>query len=95
MSAGGHMTAMQSTIKHNDRRKSKNKPFKKYIAKYTKSKPLFSKKLSIQEKRKLLIRLENNRNIDNKQLVYKLIISLILTIIVISGILFIIKLTFF
>ena len=55
MSAGGHMTAMQATIKDNDRRNSKNKPFKKYVAKYTKGKPLFSKKLSVQEKRELLI----------------------------------------
>tara|TARA_B100000809_G_scaffold96463_1_gene95017 strand:+ start:10604 stop:10705 length:102 start_codon:yes stop_codon:yes gene_type:complete len=33
MSTGGHKTAMQATIKYNNRRNSKNKPFKKYITK--------------------------------------------------------------
>ena len=47
MSAGGHMAAMQVAIKNNDRRKSKNKPFKNYIAKYTKAKTILLDKTDI------------------------------------------------
>ena len=95
MSAGGHMAAMQATIKNNNRKKGKNKPFKNYVAKYTKGRPIFSKKLSFQEKRELLLKLKTNRELESKQNRYKLVISFGVTILVISGIVFTIKLAFF
>jgi uncharacterized protein YqhQ len=95
MSSGGHISAMQTSIKNNDRRKNKIKPFKNFVPKYLKGKALFSKKLSFTEKKELLIKLKNDRELENKQKIYKLIISFGLTIIIIVGIVFIIKFTFF
>jgi len=95
MSAGGHMAAMRVAIKNNDRRKNKNKPFKNYIAKYTKGRPISFKKLTTQEKRDLILKLRRSKKAENKQGIYKLIISFGLTILVITGIVFTIKLIFF
>ena len=87
------MSAMQTAIKNNTRKNRNNKPFKGFVPKYLKGKPLFSKRLSIQEKRELLIKLEENQKTNS--IFYKLIISLGLTTIIIGGIVFIIKFTFF
>ena len=95
MSSEGHISAMQTSIKNNDRRKNKVKPFKYFVPKYIKKKALFSKNLSFSEKRELLLKLKSDQELESKQRIYKLIISFGLTMIVIGVIVFLIKFIFF
>lgn len=95
MSAGGSIAAMVASMKNNSRRKNKNKPFSNYKKEYKKGQPISSKEMSDQEKNLLLKQLKKNREVQSKQQVYKLILSLLLTIIVISSLVFLIKLIFF
>lgn len=95
MSAGGSISAMISSIKSNTRRKDKHAPFSDTVIKYKKGKPLQSKKFTQLEKDILTEELKENRTMENKQRVYKLIISLGLTIIFMLGFISILKFTFF
>ena len=95
MSAGGSIAAMVASMKNNSRRKNKHVPFSKDNPKYKKGKAIQSKEFTQLEKDLLMKELKENRESENKQRVYKLIISFGLTIFVISGIIFAIKFTFF
>ncbi len=86
---------MINSLKFNNRRKSVHTPFSKDKKSYEKGQPVVSKDLSQFEKDLLLKKLKENRVMENKHRVYKMIISFGLTIIVIGGIVFIIKFTFF
>ncbi|MGB0888225.1 MAG: hypothetical protein ACPGSL_08895 [Vicingaceae bacterium] len=95
MGGEGSIAAMIASMKNNNRRKNKNKPFSKYKKEYTKGKPISVKEMTPQEKENLLETLKQNREIEKKQRIQKLIISLGTTIIVIVGIIFLVKLVFF
>jgi len=95
MSAGGSIAAMISSMKSNNRRKNKHKPFSKYKNEYSKGKAISSKEMTPQEKEEFLLTLKKNRELESKQKVYKLIITLGATILVITGFVFTIKLIFF
>lgn len=95
MSAGGSIAAMIASMKNNNRRKNKHVPFSKDNPKYKKGKAIQSKEFTQLEKDLLMKELKENRKLENKQRAYKLIISLGLTIVVISGFIFAVKLIFF
>ncbi|MDG1476542.1 MAG: hypothetical protein P8Q14_05310 [Vicingaceae bacterium] len=95
MGGEGSIAAMIASIKNNNRRKNKKKPFSKYKKEYTRSKPISNKKMTPQEKEDLLEKLKQNREIENKQQIQKLFISLGITLIVIVVIIFLLKLIFF
>ncbi|PCI95028.1 MAG: hypothetical protein COB15_12490 [Flavobacteriales bacterium] len=86
---------MIASLKLNNRRKSVHNPFSKDKKEYSKGTPIQSKEYTQFEKDLLLKELKENRELEKKQHIYKIIISLGLTIIVISTIVSIIKLTFF
>jgi hypothetical protein len=95
MSFGGSVAAMISSLKANDRRRIKRSIYDKNKNQLRKGNPINTKKLTTQGKEKLLLKLKENREVENKKIVYKLITSLCITIIVIGGIVFAIKITFF
>ena len=95
MSAGGSIAAMIASMKNNSRRKNKHIPFSKNSSKHKKGKAIQSKEFSQLEKDLLLKELKENRELENKQRVYKMIISFGLTIVVVSSIVFAIKFIFF
>lgn len=94
MSAGGFISSMVSSIKNN-RRKSKTKPFSKYEAEYKKGKPIESKKISLEEKQKILVKLKRNRSKEDKIRMYKILVSILVTILAIGIIVFFTKRIFF
>ena len=94
MSAGGSIAAMISSMKNNSRRKNKHIPFSKNSNKYKRGKAIHSKEFTQLEKELLMQELKENRELENKQRVYKLIISLGLTIIFIIGFVSILKFIF-
>jgi hypothetical protein len=85
---------MVASLKFNDRRKSRV-AFDKDKKDYKKGDPIISKEFTPEEKEQFLKELQVKLELENKQRVYKLIISLGLTVVVITGIVFAIKLTFF
>ena len=95
MSAGGSIAAMISSMKNNSRRKNKHIPFSQNLNNYKKGKPISSKEMTPKEKDLLLKKLKENKEKESKTHIYKLIITLFLTVAVISGIVFILKFTFF
>jgi hypothetical protein len=94
MGGEGSIAAMIASLKNNNRRKNKIKPFSNYKKEYKKGKPISSKELTPQEKEKLLIQLKENRQKEKKLRVYKMGISLGLTVFVIGIIVFLIKIVF-
>ncbi len=86
---------MIASLKLNNRRKAVHTPFSKDEKKYSKGDSVKSKDFTQFEKDLLRIELKEKRAVENKQKIYKLIITIGLTIIVISGIVFILKFTFF
>jgi hypothetical protein len=86
---------MIASLKLNNSRKTNHTPFSKGKKEYTKGNSIQSKEFTLFEKNLLKKDLKEKRDIESKQRVYKLIISFGLTIIVISGIVFILKFTFF
>ena len=95
MSAGGSIAAMISSMKSNNRRKNKHKPFSKYDKTYKKTSPIKSKEYSQLEKDLLSKKLKENKIHEKEQHLYKLLISIGLTVIVIAGIVFLVKFVFF
>lgn len=95
MGGEGSISAMIASIKNNSR-KGKSKVFDKdRYADVKKGDPIISKEFTPEEKEQFLKELQVKLELENKQHVYKLIISLGLTVVVITGIVFAIKLTFF
>ena len=86
---------MIASLKLNNRRKTIHTPFSKAKKEYKKSAAVTSKKLTQLEKDLLLKKLKRIREEENKHRIYKIGITIVLTVIVISGIVFIIKFTFF
>lgn len=95
MGGEGSITAMIASIKNNNRRKNKNKPFSKYKKEYSKGKPISTKEISTEEKKQFLKFLKTNREIEKKQQIQKLALSLGVTIIVIITIVFLLRIAFF
>ena len=93
MSAGGSIAAMVASIKNN-RRKRKRAPFSdERLIKA--SEPINTKELSEKAKKKLLKQLKEERAIDEKKRQYKIVLSLLLTIISIAILIPLIRMVFF
>jgi hypothetical protein len=91
----GFADQMNSSLKRNNRRKAVHTPFSKNKKSYEKSEPIKSKKFNQFEKDLLEKKLNTKRDIENEQNRYKLVISFGVTVLVISGIVFTIKIIFF
>jgi len=86
---------MIASLKLNNRRKSNHSPFSKDKKKYTTGEAIKSKKFTQLEKDILSKKLKEKKEIEREQNKYKLVISFGVTVLVISGIVFTIKLIFF
>ncbi len=95
MGGEGSIAAMIASMKNNNRRKNKSKPFSKYKKEYKKGKPISTKEMTSEEKIKFNQFLKTNREIEKKQRLYKLLISLGGTVIVMASIAYLVKLVFF
>ncbi|PJB15103.1 MAG: hypothetical protein CO118_05135 [Flavobacteriales bacterium CG_4_9_14_3_um_filter_32_8] len=91
MGGEGHIAAMIASMKNNSRRKNKHTPFSRDNTIYKKGEPIEIKKLTPIESEILLLKLKEIRLKEDKQRIYKLIITLVLTIIVIGSIILIIN----
>ena len=91
----GFAEQMNNSLKRNNRRKAVHIPFSKNKKTYEKSEAIPSKKFSQLEKDILSKKLNANKNLEIEQNRYKVIISFGITILIISGIVFLIKLIFF
>ncbi|NQX97146.1 MAG: hypothetical protein HRT73_04585 [Flavobacteriales bacterium] len=91
----GFAEQMISSIRANNRRKIIHTPFKRNKKNYEKSDSIRSKEYTQFEKDLLSKKLKQNKTLEKEQHLYKLLISFGLTIIVIAGIVFAIKFTFF
>ena len=95
MGGEGSIASMIASIKNN-RRKRKSQVFDKDRYSNTKKgTPIISKKFTKIEKDKFLKELHYKQEKENKLRIYKLILTFIITILVISGITFSIKLIYF
>jgi hypothetical protein len=88
----GYVLGIINLLKRNN---ENIKPFSKHVQKYSKGKPLFSKKLSYSERKEILLKLKENRPQERENRTYKMIISLGLTIISLSMITYFIRSIFF
>jgi hypothetical protein len=95
MGGEGSISAMIASMKNNNRRKNKNKPFSNYVKEYSKGKPISAKEMTPKEKEIFLQKLKENRDLEKQQHIYKLFISLVITIVAIGGFVFMIKFIFF
>lgn len=90
----GFAEQMISSLRNNSRRKKVHIPFEKTDTPQ-KSTPIKSKNFSQFEKDILAKKLKTSKEIEKNQQLFKLILTLATTIIVIAIIVFTIKLTFF
>ncbi len=95
MGGEGFTSAMISSIKNNSRRKKKHFPFSENGEKYKKGKAVLSKEFTQLEKDLLAKEIKENLELENKQRVYKLIITFTLTVIFIIGFVTILRFIFF
>ncbi len=86
---------MIASLKLNNRRKTIHTPFSKGKKRVHKKKTILSKNFTQFEKDLLEKNLKEKRELEEKQKIYKVVISIVLTIISIAGIVFAIELTFF
>ena len=91
MGGEGHISAMIASLKSNSRRKNKHSPFSRDNTIYKKGEPIVTKKLTPIESEILLLKLKEIRVKEDKQRIYKLIITLVLTIIIFGAIILIIN----
>jgi len=93
MSSGGAIAAMIASIKNN-RRKRKRKPFSGERP-IKSGKPIHSKELSSKAKKELLKKLKKDRIDYERKRQYKIVLSLLLTIISIVILVSLIRIVFF
>ena len=91
----GFAEQMNNSLKRNNRRKSVHTPFSRNKKSYEKSEPIASKNFTQLEKDLLSKKLKDRKDNEREQNKYKLVVSIGLTVLVISGIVFTIKLIFF
>ncbi len=95
MGGEGHIAAMIASIKNNNRRKNKHTSFSTDNPNYKKGSPIKSRELTEEEKKVILEKIGIEKKREDKLRVYRLIISLGLTIVFIGCLIMIIKTVFF
>lgn len=91
----GFAEQMNNSLKRNNRRKPVHIPFSKNQKSYEKSESINSKNFTQLEKDILSKKLKENKEIEQEQYRYKLVISFGITVLVIAAIVSAIKLVFF
>lgn len=95
MSFGGSVSAMISSLKANSRRSKRSSIYDNNNPHAKKSQPLASRELTPLEKSALLEKIKLDHELEKKQGLQKLMISLVITVVVIIGIVYLLKFTFF
>lgn len=94
MGGEGHIAAMIASLKANNRRKKRGHFDRENLDTTKRGKPIESKELTPEARQALLEQIRIDKEIENKKRTYKLILSLVISIVIIGASILLIKITF-